>query len=302
MDSVIIEKEKYNGFEIPINYNHNETFTYDEGDYARLRLIYIESGFGVVDFNEYKVKFTAPAILCMNEIEYPKLKCCSNISAKSINFHPSNINSKFNFHNIREPENNFLGTDSQDCYLLIAWLERNCGCNGVISLDYETSNHVAKLFECINKELILQRDIFWPCRSRSFLLEMLVLTTKLFDNNKYSGDDEESSTPKIVDDIITYLYANYQNKITLNALALTFNTNRTTLSEQFYKAKNISIINYLINYRINIAATLLRDTLLPIYEIVEKVGFNDAANFWRMFKKHTGLSPSKYRSKYCWVE
>jgi AraC family L-rhamnose operon regulatory protein RhaS len=104
-----------------------------------------------------------------------------------------------------------------------------------------------------------------------------------------------------VDDIITYLHTNYQNKITLDLLASKFNSNRTTLNERFYKATNLSIINYLIDYRINLASTFLRDTLIPISEIIERVGFNDIAHFGRTFKKHTGMSPSKYRNKYCSV-
>lgn len=302
MGDAIGEKEKLNGFEGLINYNANETFIDENENCERFRLIYIESGSGMIVLNEDKVRIATPTILCMNENEYPKLEYSSDISAKSISFHPGNINSKFDFYNIRERQNNFSYTDFQDCYLLTAWLERNHNFSGIIHLDFGTSNYITKLFECINKELILQRDMFWPCRSRSFLLEMLVLTTRLFDKNKHVCDDTESSEPEIVEDVITYLCDNYQNKITLNSLASIFNTNRTTLSKQFYEAKNISIINYLIKYRINIAATLLRDTLLPISEIKEKVGFNDDANFWRMFKKYVGLSPSMYRSKYCWVE
>ncbi|GKX68577.1 helix-turn-helix domain-containing protein [Inconstantimicrobium mannanitabidum] len=302
MGDVIGEKEKLNGFESLISYNANETFADEKENCERFRLIYIENGSCIIILNEDKVSIAAPAILCMNENEYPKLEYSFDISAKSISFHPGNINSKFNFYNIREKQNNFSYTDFQDSYLLTAWLERNHNFSGIINLDFETANYIAKLFECVNKELILQRDMFWPCRSRSFLLEILVLTTRLFDKNNYVSDNKEANEPQIVEDIITYLCDNYQNKITLNSLALTFNTNRTTLSKQFYEAKNISIINYLIKHRINIAATLLRDTLLPISEIKEKVGFNDDANFWRMFKKYVGLSPSMYRSKYCWVE
>ena len=123
--------------------------------------------------------------------------------------------------------------------------------------------------------------------------------TKSFEQKKDICDEGVSG---VVNDIITYLHTNYQNKITLNLLASKFNSNRTTLNELFCKATNLSIINYLINYRINLAIILLKDTLIPISEIVERVGFNDTAHFWRTFKKHTGLSPSKYRNKYCCID
>lgn len=298
MDFITIGKEIHSGFRMPIYYNDNELFKNEK--YQRLSLIYIESGSGVVTFNEHEVKFAAPTILCMNETEFPQLKECSNVSAKSINFHPSNINSKFNFSNIRNREKTFSTyIDSQDYYLLFLYVQRDFKCNGVINIDWKIAKQIDTLFQNLNKELVFQKDEFWPCRSRSLLLELLILVTKTFEEKKASSVDEIS---KIVDDIITYLHSNYQNKITLDLLALKFNSNRTTLNEMFYTATNLSIINYLINYRINLAATFLRDTLIPISEIMVRVGFNDTAHFWRTFKKHTGLSPSQYRNKYCCLD
>lgn len=300
MEFVTVGKEIHSGFKMPIYYNDNELFENSNKDYPRLSLIYIENGSGIVTFNEYEVKFTAPTILCMNETEFPKLKECSNISAKSINFHPSTINSKFNFNNIRIMENSFSSyIDFQDRYLLFLYVQRDYKCNGIINIDCKMTQQLAKLFQNLNRELVSQKDEFWPCRSRSLLLELLVLITKSFEEKNDSCVDEVS---KVVDDIITYLHTNYKNKITLDSLASKFNSNRTTLNEIFYKATNLSIINYLINYRINLAATFLRDTLIPISEIMVRVGFNDTAHFWRTFKKHTGLSPSQYRNKYCCID
>lgn len=300
MDFITVGKEIHSGFKMPIYYNDNELFKNSNKDYPRLSLIYIKNGSGIVTFNEYEVKFTAPTILCMSETEFPKLKECSNISAKSINFHPSTINSKFNFNNIRIMENSYSSyIDFQDRYLLFLYVQRDYKCNGIINIDYKMAQQVAKLFQNLNRELVSQKDEFWPCRSRSLLLELLVLITKSFEEKNDSSVDEVS---KVVDDIITYLHTNYKNKITLDSLASKFNSNRTTLNEIFFKAMNLSIINYLINYRINLAATFLRDTLIPISEIMVRVGFNDTAHFWRTFKKHTGLSPSQYRNKYCCID
>ena len=299
MELVTVGKEIFSGFKMPIYYNGNELFKNSNKDYQRLSLIYIENGSGIIIFNEYEVKLTAPTILCMNENEFPKLKECSNISAKSISFHPSNINSKFNFNNIRIVENSFSSyIDFQDRYLLFLYVQRDSNYNGIINIDCKMAQQIAKLFQNINNELVSQKDTFWPCRSRSLLLELLILMAKCFEQKKEVSDGDVLEN---VDDIITYLHTNYQNKITLDLLASKFNSNRTTLNEMFYKATNLSIINYLIDYRINLASTFLRDTLIPISEIIERVGFNDIAHFGRTFKKHTGMSPSKYRNKYCCI-
>ena len=40
---------------------------------------------------------------------------------------------------------------------------------------------------------------------------------------------------------------------------------------------------------------MLGDDKLSIEEIAEKVGYNDYFYFTKVFKKNTGISPSKYR-------
>jgi len=60
----------------------------------------------------------------------------------------------------------------------------------------------------------------------------------------------------------------------------------------------MTIVAYLIQLRIKLAATMLRDTGLPVTEIHQRVGFNDDSHFRRTFRKYTGASPSEYRQRY----
>jgi AraC-like DNA-binding protein len=46
---------------------------------------------------------------------------------------------------------------------------------------------------------------------------------------------------------------------------------------------------------------MLRDTMMPISEIYERVGFNDPAHFGRQFRKYYGVPPSEYRRQNCWM-
>ena len=47
--------------------------------------------------------------------------------------------------------------------------------------------------------------------------------------------------------------------------------------------------------RTEIAARLLRDPELTIQQVAEQMSFSDQSSFGKFFKKHTGLSPLKYR-------
>ena len=55
---------------------------------------------------------------------------------------------------------------------------------------------------------------------------------------------------------------------------------------------------YLIGKRIALARTLLCDTALTIREIAERCGFENVYYFGNTFKKHTTLSPGKFREIY----
>ena len=295
-------KEIHSGYKLPLFYNGNETFENNFENENRLSLTFIERGSGEILYNNQLLLVEAPSILCLNETEVPKLITSVDFSAKAVYFMPSVVNGRFDFSNIRDNHNGFSITELQDRYLLLPFIQRDYISNCVIHLERETLDVVTELFYGINNVLVSQADHFWPCRSRSLLLELLVLLTRFLDNNKYIYNPEVERIPAFVNEIITYLQTNYQNKITLSDLAKKFNTNRTTLNKQFYMETNLSIIDYLIKHRVSIAAMLLRDTKLPVSEIMDRTGFNSSTHFWRIFKKHMDLSPSEYRNQYCWVK
>ena len=48
--------------------------------------------------------------------------------------------------------------------------------------------------------------------------------------------------------------------------------------------------------RVTYSKTLLRQTGLPIIDVAERVGFDDQSYFSRFFKKHCGMTPSRFRN------
>lgn len=55
---------------------------------------------------------------------------------------------------------------------------------------------------------------------------------------------------------------------------------------------------YLNEYRINKAKSLIANTSKPIHEIAAEVGYEDSLAFSKVFKGHTGMSPKTYREKH----
>lgn len=289
------------GYKHPLYYSEVVCLN-DSPEKESFRLLLIEQGSGIICFQNCSTNFIAPTLLCINKKTFPLFKNCEDIKIKSIYFYPYLINSLFDYENIRDDKYNFSEAEQQDRYLLLPFIHQGKHYNGLFSMEPNTFLKVSKLFEFIGRELQLQRDVYWPCRSRSYFLELLILITRLFDSSQNTLENNLPSLPERVENLITYLQNNYQEKITLEQLAAKFATNRTSLNSEFYGATNLSIIDYLIKLRVNLAATMLRNTKLPVSEIMNRVGFNDNAHFWRTFKKHTGLSPKKYREQYCWIE
>ena len=100
---------------------------------------------------------------------------------------------------------------------------------------------------------------------------------------------------RVVDDIIEYLNSNYKENITLELLSTKFFLDKYYLVKLFKKETKLTPIQYLIQYRISMALSLLQTTTLAITAISEECGFCSHANFLLRFKKIIGISPSEYR-------
>jgi transcriptional regulator GlxA family with amidase domain len=71
-----------------------------------------------------------------------------------------------------------------------------------------------------------------------------------------------------------------------------------TLKRRFKSATGSSLIAYLQNLRVEEAKHLLETTDTPVDEISYAAGYSDASFFRRLFKRLTGLTPSRYRKMF----
>jgi len=93
-----------------------------------------------------------------------------------------------------------------------------------------------------------------------------------------------------------YITNNYMYQITIQQVADFIGISRSYLYRQFKDEYDKSPQQFLQDYRMDIASTLLLSTQNKIYIIAEKVGYADQLQFSKVFKKHFGVSPSDYRN------
>lgn len=97
--------------------------------------------------------------------------------------------------------------------------------------------------------------------------------------------------------MLVYIHTHYADELSLKDIADAGTMSIAQCNRCFNKMLNVTPYEYLIQYRLQNATNLLKDTTLNVTEISEIVGFNNVTHFIQSFKKVYGVSPKKYRMR-----
>ena len=100
----------------------------------------------------------------------------------------------------------------------------------------------------------------------------------------------------IVNQATAYIEEHYAQKLTLQEVADKCYVSQWHLSKLINKYTGNTFYELLNNVRIEKAKALLNDPKLKIGDIVDMVGYSDAAHFSRVFKRIVGVSANEYRN------
>ena len=95
--------------------------------------------------------------------------------------------------------------------------------------------------------------------------------------------------------MLSLVHRNYAENIGLEQICAAGNVGKTKGTDLFYRFVNMTPVEYLINYRIEVASNILLDTTDSVTDIAMAVGFSESSYFARTFKSKMGMSPLKYR-------
>lgn len=85
---------------------------------------------------------------------------------------------------------------------------------------------------------------------------------------------------------------------TLEMLAQEIGTSRSTLAERFTKVIGIPPMQYLTQWRMQVAARRLADGAPKNYDVAQEIGYESEAAFIRAFTRVVGQTPSKWRDRF----
>lgn len=96
---------------------------------------------------------------------------------------------------------------------------------------------------------------------------------------------------------VEYIKQNIDQDLSLQTVAEHVYLSPTYLGRLFKKDMGLSMVDYIIEQRIELAKKLIAKGVLRNYEIAEEVGFNNYSYFCTMFKKLEEKSPNEYRNE-----
>ncbi len=98
--------------------------------------------------------------------------------------------------------------------------------------------------------------------------------------------------------IMQYIHANYSNPfLSINDISENTSRSQAYICAVFKEETGKTINQYITEYRITKAKVLFKNREMKVLDIAKQVGYNEADYFAKVFKKHTGISPSKFREK-----
>ncbi len=168
------------------------------------------------------------------------------------------------------------------------------------SSDIEESHFV----QCMPRSNMLINEIFEELREQTeyYGIMLKTLTVKFLTNIlRYISKTEVcvgkpiTNNQQIALKVENYINNNYFNNIKLIEISNYMNMSVNYLNTIFKSVTEMTIMQYLENFRIEKAKHLLINTDHSVQDIASELAFWDPAHFTKTFKRKTGYCPKKFK-------
>jgi len=109
--------------------------------------------------------------------------------------------------------------------------------------------------------------------------------------------NEKITNRQVIDNVKKYIRENYDKDLTLEEIAASVYLSPYYAARVFKHGQNMTIMNYVTKVRLEEAKKLLRNPRFQVEEIAQKLGYNDASYFSKVFRRNEGMSPSQFRQQ-----
>ncbi len=257
----------------------NSTISYPHQT-PRFMLYYFIHGSGNIKIEGKNYNINDGDIILLNPSE---MFCCSVDANK---YHERIV-----FHFTDSLLNNF----PRDCSSLYSpFLNRKKGVSNHIPSE-TVKNHG---IDTIMKSLHLTVQSSSSSKEILVLCKMTELLCALCDVSEKSDLEStvHSTENPVINKVLEFLNTHFRKEINIDTISEEFNIDKSYLSHLFKDCVGTSIWNYVIFRRISYFNDIITKGA-SIEQASRLAGFNNYSNFFRLYKKHTGITPTEYKKQ-----
>jgi AraC-like DNA-binding protein len=102
---------------------------------------------------------------------------------------------------------------------------------------------------------------------------------------------------EIFEKAVAILWDEYPRKLSMTEVCVRLSVSPRHLQRVFTDRAGMGFRAYLTHVRMSSAAQLLTTTEMPVKEVAQRVGYHDASQFTKAFKRTHAVSPTQWRAR-----
>jgi AraC-like DNA-binding protein len=152
----------------------------------------------------------------------------------------------------------------------------------------------------VRKQLYDMQDIS-PVKRLMKLLDILIMLSaskhlvSILSQEFIVSNNKDAAR---IDVVFQYIMKNFKNEIYVEEIASRLNMSIGSFSRYFKHHTRKTFSNYVTEIRISHACQMLIEDRYTVSEIGYLTGFENQSNFYRHFKRYTGVTPKEYKTRF----
>lgn len=187
----------------------------------------------------------------------------------------------------------FAGTGINELDLRQLLLVKRYRFNHCIKNNRRLQQIILRIKEELDGKMELYRLVVSNLLSEFFAL---LIREELCEGGSVPNARDEQHRNNIIMPALQKIFCDYGKHITIEELAQLCNVSKYHFCRIFKRQMGMTVTQYIINYRISIADSMLRYEKQSIREIAAACGFGDLSYFYQCYKRVKGEAPGKARS------
>lgn len=151
------------------------------------------------------------------------------------------------------------------------------------------------------REAIMEMELFWRDKPCGYELELIALCHRVFRQLYLAFIEKENAAGPadgnilLLKKMIGFLAGRYSENLSLADIAQAGHVSKSKCSRLFKQYTGLSPIAYLISYRLEASAGMLRNSAEPIAMVAQSCGFSQQSYYNRLFLREYRCTPLEYR-------